>query len=881
MKQADPINSSSSTLTPMMQQYMHIKDNHPDSLLFYRMGDFYELFFDDAKIAADVLDIALTKRGKKDGDDISMCGVPHHSYEPYLHKLIKAGYKVAICEQMESPAEAKKRGYKSVVKRDVVRVVTQGTLIEEGLLDAKTSNYLLSLAKISGQIALAWIDISTGEFQTCVSDQKSFATDIARLDAKEILLSENWLSDVKNADLFKDFKNTLTPQANSVFDFKRSEHRIKEFFEVISLDSFGDFSRAQISAIGALLEYVSLTQKGVLPRLSIPKSFNKYEFLSIDSATRRNLEINQTMSGSKKGSLLGVADKCVTPMGGRLLQSCFASPLTNVDNINNRLDCVEFFLSNKDLRKNIRITLKQIPDIERSLSRIFMGKGSPKDLVAIKTSLNETLNLSELLEFANDNLPLPIKAYLDNLGSYDDLLYVLNSALSHEVGMLARDGGFIATGYNHKLDELRDLNFNGKDKISQLKEQYRQETAVNTLKISTNNVLGYFVEVSPANSDKITDEKFVHRQTLASAVRYTTSELRQLESDIINAKEQAIKIELHIFDELVAKIIDNSDKISKTAQSVAGLDVVSNLAQIAEDNNYNRPVLTNDSNFKITGGRHPIVEQNINKDVADNFVANDCNLCEPESLWLLTGPNMAGKSTFLRQNALIVFLAQIGSFIPAQSAQIGIVDKLFSRVGASDDLARGRSTFMVEMVETATILNQATEKSLVILDEIGRGTATYDGLSIAWATVEYLHEKTKSRTLFATHYHELTTLQDCLKNLQTYLMQVKEWQGQIVFLHKVQKGSANRSYGIEVAKIAGIPSFVINRAQEILHNLQESDTSNNIGNLANNLPLFNTTIENNNKATSELEEKLNAINIDEITAKDALNLLYDLKESCK
>lgn len=872
--------ASKAAATPMMQQYLAIKEAHRDYLLFYRMGDFYELFFEDAVVASKALDIALTKRGKHGDDDIPMCGVPHHAYEAYLHKLIRAGFKVAICEQMEDPAEAKKRGYKAVVKREVVRIITPGTLVEESLLEARESNYLGAVAAVGKEMALAWIDISTGAFYTSITSPGTLHSDLSRLDAKELILSEKLLEDRKNTAVFNEYRRTLTVQASNVFDFKRCEGRLKAFFSVSSLEGFGDFSRAQVTACGALIEYVDLTQKGTLPRLEVPKSFASSHFMAIDPATRRNLEVNTTLSGEKKGSLLWVIDRTVTSAGGRLLYNWVAAPLAQAQAVEQRLDAVSFFVENQNVRERVREVLKRVPDLERALSRLCLGKGGPRDLAAIRDGLSESLMVSELLEFCGQSLPAVVRMNLDNLGSYDALVGMLNEALNQEVGVLARDGGFVAPGYHGKLDELRQLRDHSRDKINELKQSYRDETLVSTLKISHNNVLGYFVEVTPSHSSKITDDKFIHRQTLASAVRYTTVELRQLESDILNARDQALKLELMIFEQLVQAVVEVAESVSLTAQSLAGLDVLASLADVAVARNYTRPHVDDGVGFKIVGGRHPVVEANVNGELEGGFIANDCDLSARQHLWLLTGPNMAGKSTFLRQNALIVILAQIGSFVPADQAYIGTVDKLFSRVGASDDLARGRSTFMVEMVETATILNQATERSLVILDEIGRGTATYDGLSIAWATVEHIHNVNRCRALFATHYHELTSLTSKLDALVCYSLRVKEWEGKVVFLHEVARGAADRSYGIHVAKLAGLPRAVTTRAEEVLRILQQSEAGSAKMQLANDLPLFaNSNVVPAATELCEVEKKLKEVNIDELTPKDALDFLYRLKES--
>jgi DNA mismatch repair protein MutS len=751
----------------------------------------------------------------------------------------------------------------------------------------RNANYLASLVKVGGALSLAWIDISTGEFCTSTTSEKSLGSDLARLNPKEILLADKLFIDAELSQVLREHRQALTPHAASIFDYLRTENRLKTFYGVASLDGFGELSRAEIAACGSLIEYVELTQKGNLPRLEIPKQFKTSHFMEIDASTRRNLEIVTTLSGNKKGSLLSIIDRTITGGGARLLASYISAPLTNPEAIANRLDMVQFFAENENIRGNLREVLKRIPDMERALSRICMDKAGPRDLASIRSGLAESLIISENLEFCGEEFPAGIAAYLTGLGTHDTLICKLKEALKDEVtGVLARDGGYIADGYHSKLDEMRGLRDNSRDKIAQLREKYRAETGVNTLKITQNNVLGYFVEVTPQHSSKITDEKFIHRQTLANAVRYTTQELRQLENDILNAKDQAVRLEIMLFDELVLDIKNSAETIYLAAQSIAGIDVMVGLGELADTLNYTRPKIDSSLAFNIKGGRHPVVEAGMGGYSEGKFIKNDADIAGNQRLWLLTGPNMAGKSTYLRQNALIAILAQIGSFVPADSAHIGVVDKVFSRVGASDDLARGQSTFMVEMVETATILNNATQKSLVILDEIGRGTATYDGLSIAWAVVEHLHNTIKSRCLFATHYHELTSLKEQLPSLVCYTMKVKEWQGKVIFMHEVVKGAADRSYGIHVAELAGLPSNVTKRARKVLEVLQESDGGSAKAKLTGELPLFAaanpqpipTSDENEiNERANNVFTRLEEVNIDDMSPKDALEFLYQLK----
>jgi DNA mismatch repair protein MutS len=882
--------------TPMMAQYHMLKVQYPDCLLFYRMGDFYELFFDDAVQASQVLDITLTKRGKTEGTDIPMCGVPFHSYEPYLAKLIRAGHRVAICEQAETPAEAKARAKKEgkpaskvLVHRDVVRVVTQGTLTEDNLLEARENNFLCALSEIAGQYGLAWIEISTGAFSVQAIHEKDLSPSLERIAPREILIAEKLVQREQLFDIFAPHQNLITPLSGSLFDASNAQKRLENIFGVGTLDSFGAFSRAEISAAGTLIDYIERTQKGKIPHLMRPNQVTGGSIMEIDGATRRNLELLRTLSGERKGSLLDTIDRTVTGAGARLLQQRLSAPLVDVTAITKRQDEVETFVQNKKLSEGIKDYLKDIPDMERALARLSVDRGGPRDLGALKNGLQaaETI-LATLLSAKHDAL----NDIADNLKQSNDLKEfsdTLGNALKDDLPFLDRDGGFIATGFNTKLDELRGLRDDSKRHIAALQAKYRDMTSIETLKVTYNNVLGYFIDVTARHADKLMvktgDEKqednpFIHRQTLANNVRFTTPELSELERDLSSAGDKALAIEQEIFSDLVCQTNTLADKIGIIAKALAQLDVASALAHLATEQNYTRPTLDTSLAFDIQGGRHPVVEAALNKK-AESFIANDCNLGEDRRLWLLTGPNMAGKSTFLRQNALITILAQIGSYVPADHAYIGVLDRLFSRVGAADDLARGQSTFMVEMVETAIILNQATERSLVILDEIGRGTATFDGLSIAWACVEQLHEANKSRALFATHYHELTTLQERLNALKCYSLQVKEWKGEIIFTHDVKEGTADKSYGIHVAKLAGLPDNVIARAQDILGNLTTGEQSKTLKNLSADLPLFDSASQAPLKQKSEAEERLEAINPDDLSPREALEALYTLKDLSK
>ncbi|MEO3427766.1 DNA mismatch repair protein MutS [Pelagibius sp. CAU 1746] len=875
----------------MMAQYLEIKQAHPGCLLFYRMGDFYELFFEDAEQASAALDIALTKRGQHLGQDIPMCGVPVHSAEGYLSRLIRKGFKVAICEQMEDPAEAKKRGSKSVVKRDVVRVVTPGTITEDELLDARAHNYLAALAEAGGGLGLAWLDISTGVFQAQPVAPETLAATLARLAPGELILAERLLEKPDAFEAFGALKDRLTPLPGARFDSANGTKRLEETFQVKALDAFGAFSRAELAAAGALLDYVTLTQKGRLPRLLPPRRLALGAVMEIDAATRRNLELTEALSGGRAGSLLATIDRTVTGAGARLLATRLSTPLTDPAAISGRHDLVAHFLEAANLRQDLRARLRRCPDIERALSRLSLGRGGPRDLAAIRDALAVAGELRGLLQ-QNGEAPALLAEAIRDLGLHDTLVGRLARALAPEPPMQARDGGAIAAGYDAALDALRALRDDSRKLIAGLQKNYAEASGVTSLKIKHNNVLGYFIEVTPTHADKIAtggDSPFIHRQTLASAKRFSTVELSELEQKIASAAERALSLELQIFQDLVGEVLGRAEVIATAARALAELDVAAALAELAEAQRWCRPKIDATTAFHITGGRHPVVEAALAAAQKGRFVANDCWLEDgddgPEGnggrLWLVTGPNMAGKSTFLRQNALIAVLAQMGSYVPAEAAHIGVVDRLFSRVGAADDLARGRSTFMVEMVETAAILNQAGPRALVILDEIGRGTATFDGLSIAWACLEHLHEVNGCRALFATHYHELTSLTAKLDSLACHSMRVKEWQGDVVFLHEVTAGAADRSYGIHVAKLAGLPKAAVARAETVLASLEQGEQAGALTRLADDLPLFAATAakaaEPDTKE-SAVEAVLGEINPDDLSPREALELLYRLKK---
>lgn len=866
--------------TPMMAQYLEIKQAHPGVLLFYRMGDFYELFFEDAEKASTALDITLTKRGSHGGTPIPMCGVPVHSHESYLLKLIRKGFRVAICEQTEDPAQARKRGPKAVVNREVVRIVTPGTLTEESLLESRASNFLACVASAGGHLGVAWADTSTGTFRCTKTDSQGLSAVLSQIMPGELLISETLLSSPEFFDLWAEWKPILTPLPVERFSSIGGERDLRRHFDVVSLDVFGEFSRGELAACGAITTYLEITQKDSCPRLEPPRTQAPDGVMVIDAATRRNLELDQTFGGTRKGSLLEAIDATITSGGARLLSAHLAAPLVAPEQIDRRLDAVDHFVTNAEDRSSLRDLLKQCSDLERALGRLSAERGGPRDLAAIRDGLTCAATVSLCLKTGLDTMPVALRAAIEALKPQQDLVDRLNRALDESLPQSARDGGFIASGYAQPFDEQKALRDDSRKLILALQATYRDQTGISSLKIRHNNVLGYFVEVSPAHAEKMQDP-FIHRQSLASAMRYTTVEVGELAEKISRAADRALAIELELFAALVDDVMARERDIAETARAMARLDVSSSLAELAIARGYCRPQVDDSLAFAIEGGRHPVVElgQPGSGEANKAFVANPCDLGTEQRLWLLTGPNMAGKSTYLRQNALIAIMAQIGSFVPADSAHIGVVDRLFSRVGAADDLARGRSTFMVEMVETATILNQAGARALVILDEIGRGTATYDGLSIAWATIEYLHDETRCRALFATHYHELTVLAAKLSALRCRAMQVREWQDEIVFLYEIGAGTADRSYGIHVAKLAGLPGSVIARAEQILTALEQDERGSAAVKLAEDLPLFAAVpkADSSPPARDPLLDALEEVDPDSLSPRDALEILYKLK----
>jgi DNA mismatch repair protein MutS len=870
------------SVTPMMAQYLQIKAQHPAAILFYRMGDFYEMFFDDAVAAAAALDIALTQRGMHQGAPIRMCGVPVHSAEGYLLTLIRKGFRVAIAEQVEDPAEARKRGHKAVVRREVVRLVTPGTLTEDTLLEPRRANWLAAWAEVRGEAALAWADISTGEMRVAPCPLPRLPAELARLSPRELLVTET--AEMQLRPLAEEAGAALTVLGRAAFDSAGAERRLAAQFGVGTTEGFGAFGRAEMAALGAVLDWVAVTQQGRLPVLRPPVREQPGATMAIDAATRRSLELVQGAGGGREGSLLACIDRSVTAAGARLLERRLSAPSRDLPLISARHDAVAALLADGGLRARLRGALRGAPDLDRALSRLSLDRGGPRDLAAVRNAVAAGWAVAAAVAA----LPPVLAGAGAALSGMQDLHGLLDRALVAEPPLLARDGGFVAAGFDPALDAARELRDAGRGVIARLQADYVSETGIASLKVKHNNVLGYFVEVTATHEDRMTapplNARFLRRQTTAGQVRFSTEELATLEARINAAADDALGIEAGHFAALHRAVLDHAAELGTAARALAEVDLCAALAEIAAEEGWTRPQVEDSGAFAVDGGRHPVVEAALRRAGGGVFVANDCALTDDATpaIWLLTGPNMAGKSTFLRQNALIAVLAQAGAFVPARGARIGLVSALFSRVGASDDLARGRSTFMVEMVETAAILNQADDRALVILDEIGRGTATWDGLSIAWAVLEHLQAGNRCRALFATHYHELAQLAARLPGVANAHVRVREWEGDVVFLHEVRPGAADRSYGVQVARLAGLPPAVIDRARAVLTALESGDRQG-VGRAAaliDDLPLFRAAPAAPPPAParrSAVEDRLRDIHPDELTPRQALDALYALK----
>jgi DNA mismatch repair protein MutS len=857
------------TATPMMAQYLALKREAGDCLLFYRMGDFFELFFDDARTASGVLDIALTSRGEHDGKPIPMCGVPVHAAEGYLARLIKAGCRVAIAEQTESPEEARKRGgSKTLVARDIVRFVTAGTLTEEALLEPRRANVLAAVCEVRGVCGLAACDISTGrmELEECALDALPAA--LARIGASELVAPEGW----------EGMPAEAIPRPSRDFASDEGEARLKAVHGVATLDGFGQFGRAMLAAAGGLVAYLDHAGRGKLPLLLPPVAHDGAARLAMDAATRASLEVLEAQGGGRAGSLLAAVDRCVTGAGARQLAEDLSAPLTDKGRIVERLALVQWFHADPLLRADLRDVLRHLPDISRALGRVVAGRGSPRDLGQLRDGLSEARRVRDNLH-AKPERPALLDRLLPSLGGHGGLTDLLSRALVPTPPTERGQGGFIAEGYDAALDELRLVSSNSRRAIAALEAKYRDETGIAALKIRHNGVLGYFIEVPARHADALMapDSGFTHRQTMAGAVRFNSLSLHEEASRIAEAGGHALAAEEAHFEELVGEVVGARRAIATTAAALARIDVSAGQAERAAEGGWCRPEIVDEPCLAIEGGRHPVVEAALAQ-AGERFVANDCTLSPDDRLWLIGGPNMGGKSTFLRQNALIVLLAQAGGYVPATRAKVGLVDRLFSRVGASDNLARGRSTFMVEMVETAAILAQASERSFVILDEVGRGTSTYDGLALAWAVVEAVHESNRCRCLFATHYHELSRLAETCDALSLHHVRAREWKGDLILLHELAEGPADRSYGLAVAKLAGVPKAVVARAKSVLDRLEKGRAAT--GGLAaglGDLPLFAAAASQEEEQCDELRERLQALDVDALAPKQALELLYELK----
>lgn len=863
----------------MMEQYFALKREAAGSLLFYRMGDFFELFFDDAKIASNILDIALTSRGEHDGEPVAMCGVPVHSAEGYLARLIKAGQRVAIAEQVETPDEAKARAKregkpssKVLVARDIVRFVTAGTLTEEALLEPRRANLLVAIAEVRGTIGLASCDISTGSMVLEECAPAMLGAELARLGATEAVVPEDW----------GDASETASFHPRSAFSSDAGAERLRKIHGVSTLDGFGDFSRAMLAAAGGLISYLEHVGRGSLPLLLPPVVRAEAAGMVMDEATRASLEILESQAGGRAGSLIAALDRCSTGAGSRLLAEDLASPLLSQGAIEARLAFVRFWFARPIERANLRDALRALPDIGRALGRVVAGRGSPRDLGQIRDGLGEARRLHGWLEREADR-PALLDHLLPELSGHGALTDLLGRALVASPPTERSSGGFIAEGYDAGLDELREVSGNARRAIARLEARYREETGIASLKIKHNGVLGYFIEVPSRHGDALMapDSGFTHRQTMKGAVRFNSLSLHDEASRISEAGGRALAAEDAHFEELVGEVVSAREAIAATAAALARIDVSAGNAERASEGDWCRPEILEHACLEIAGGRHPVVEAALAK-TGERFVVNDCALSEDDRLWLIGGPNMGGKSTFLRQNALIVLMAQAGCFVPAKAARIGLVDRLFSRVGASDNLARGRSTFMVEMVETAAILAQATDRSFVILDEVGRGTSTYDGLALAWAVVEAVHSRIACRCLFATHYHELARLAETCEHLSLHHVRAREWKGDLVLLHELAEGPADRSYGLAVAKLAGVPAPVVDRAKAVLAKLEQ--TRGETGGLAaglGELPLFAAASapEPEKSLEANLADRLREADLDALSPRDALELLYEMKRS--
>ncbi len=863
-------------LTPMMQQYITIKKQHQDCILFFRLGDFYEMFFDDALTASKELEITLTGRDCGLKERAPMCGVPYHSADNYIYRLIEKGYKVAICEQIEDPKDVK-----GIVKREVVRIVTPGTNISIENLEDTKNHYLACLYQVNNQYGLSIVDVTTGEFLVTQwdenEDSRNLIDELGKYEPQEIICNSAFIENTKRLDEIKlRYHCFINLYEDWHFESTVCYQKLCQHFQVQSLDGLGlkEFT-VGISASGALLQYLQETQKINLSHLSSINPYFSHQYMMLDISTRRNLELVETLrEKQRKGSLLWLLDQTKTAMGSRLLRKWIEQPLLHPIEIIKRLDSVEELKENPILRSDLQELLTGIYDLERLMSKVIYGTVNGRDLIALKNSLSLLPQIHSLLQTCKSPYLVEIYQKMDLL---EDIHQWINEGISEEPPISVREGDLIKTGYHSEVDQLRKAKTEGKQWIADLEAEEKEKTQIKNLRIRFNKIFGYYIEITKSNLDAV-PERYIRKQTLANTERYITPELKKIEDTIIGAEEKIVELEYKLFVEIRQKISLEVNRIQKTAQWIAVIDTLQSLGEIAERQNYKKPTITSDGIIDIKQGRHPVVEKTMSM---EQFIPNDTYLNQKEhQICIITGPNMAGKSTYMRQVALIVLMAQIGSFVPADKAHIGIVDRIFTRVGASDDLSSGQSTFMVEMAEVSNILHNATKNSLLILDEIGRGTSTFDGLSIAWAVVEHLADSRKigAKTLFATHYHELTELEDKLPEVQNYCIAVKEQGDDIIFLRKIQPGSADHSYGIQVAKLAGLPTEVIERANVILSELEEADITKQQKNVfPTQLNFFNET----NQKESELIEKLKKIDVLEITPMESMKILYQLSKEAK
>ncbi len=869
---------NSSQQTPLMAQYFRIKQAHPDTILLFRVGDFFETFEEDAKTASKVLGITLTKRSNGAAEDTPLAGFPHHAIDSYLPKLVRAGYRVAVCEQMENPKFAK-----GIVKREVVEVITPGVTLSDKLLDHKKNNYLLSIAILEQLCGLSFADVSTGEFYVFEVPLNHLGEQIESINPSELLIPKR----------DKEFLTKLIEKINPniritkledwIFNYDFANELLKNHFKTVTLKGFGiENLTAGIISAGATLNYLNETQKVNLTHLNRISLYNPSEYMILDYSTKRNLEITFTMQdGGRQGSLISILDKTQTAMGGRLLKKWIAAPLRDLEPINKRLDSIEELLKNKKVRKSLSEYLKEIGDLERLISRICTGRANPREVVAMKSSLKKIPSIKDLI---SDLKVTTLKNIFQQLNPLNEIVEKVSAAIIDSPPAAVNEGGIIRSGFSPELDELRDISLHGKEWIAALQQKERERTGIPSLKVSFNNVFGYYIDISNAHKNKV-PENYIRKQTLVNSERYITPELKEYEDKILNAQEKINELESQLFNEIRAIVANEAEVIQQNARLIAMLDCFNSLAQCAEEYNYVKPEVNNSDVINIVQGRHPVVERIL--EPGNKFTPNDCLLDNVnQQIILLTGPNMAGKSVYLRQVGLIVLLAQIGSFVPAKSASIGIVDRIFTRVGASDNISAGESTFLVEMQEAANILNNATSKSLILLDEIGRGTSTFDGISIAWAITEYLHENPEisAKTLFATHYHELNEMAELFPKIKNFKVEVREYDDKVVFLHKVNPGRADHSYGIQVAQMAGLPVFVTNRAKEVLDNLESKElTPYEI----KKERLKKLKSENDNQISlfefkdDELRTELNNLEVDNLTPIQALNKLNELKKKMK